>query len=229
MNKQPFYSNRSSDITELASALAKAQGEMQPAAKDAANPYFKSSYATLASIWDTIREPFSKNGLSVVQLPELDGSRVKLKTILQHTSGQFYSCIWPVNPTQDTPQGLGSAMTYARRYSLAAIAGVSVVDDESDDDGNAASQPKPQQQRQKAQPKPPAPKANGNGGSEPKMTLGQEKFWKMVQQNTKNYYKHPAHLLKVVQWPNFSSQDDIDAALSVAVDHANKQADPNAG
>jgi hypothetical protein len=124
-------------IKELATAMAKAQAEIKAALKDSKNPHFKSSYADLTSVWDACRTALTKNGLSVVQIPGFDANDVWLETMILHSSGESLSGRYPLRPSQQTPQGYGSALTYARRYSLAAMVGV--VADE-DDDGNAASQ-----------------------------------------------------------------------------------------
>lgn len=128
--------NQSEQINELASALALAQGEMQNAKKDVSNPFYKSKYADLASVMDTARPVLSKNGLSVAQLTEMTESGVILVTQLLHKSGQWLRASYPVKPLKDDPQGMGSALTYARRYSYGAIVGIAT---EEDDDGNAAS------------------------------------------------------------------------------------------
>ena len=73
--------NRSETINELAAALAKAQGEMRPALKDAENPYFKSNYADLASCWDAVRVPLAKNGLAIVQTCETPTSPTRPRSI----------------------------------------------------------------------------------------------------------------------------------------------------
>ena len=127
---------QSSDaISELATALAKAQGEITGALKDSANPFFKSKYADLASCWDACRAALSKNGLSVVQAPGTEDTATYLTTTLLHSSGQWMRSRLVVQPKDDTPQGMGSALTYARRYALTAMVGVAQIDD----DGNAAS------------------------------------------------------------------------------------------
>lgn len=129
---------QSEQINELAEALAKAQGQMENAKKDSTNPHFKSSYADLAAVVTAIRKPLSDNGLSFIQATELDASgNVNLVTTLAHKGGQWVRSFYPVRPVQANPQGFGSAMTYARRYSLAAIVGLAAEDE--DDDGNAAS------------------------------------------------------------------------------------------
>lgn len=123
------------DIKQIAAALSKFQGEMEAAKKDKTNPHYKSSYADLRSIWDVIREPLAKNGLAVVQCPRLLEDNFVLITTVYHTSGQSLRSEYPINPVQNNPQGIGSALTYARRYGLSSMLGVV----SEDDDGNAAS------------------------------------------------------------------------------------------
>lgn len=127
---------RSETLGKLAEALSKAQGQMKPAKKDSINPHFKSHYADLASCWAAIREPLASNGLALVQTLETDPSGVTVETTLLHSSGEFLAeSTWlPVN--QKTPQGYASSFSYARRYALSAMVGLS---SEEDDDGNAAS------------------------------------------------------------------------------------------
>lgn len=122
-------------LGKLAEALAKAQGAMKPAVKDSINPHFRSNYADLAACWAAIREPLSSNGLAVIQNVSSDQTGVTVETMLVHTSGEHIQsrCWLPV--AAKTPQAYGSAITYARRYSLAALVGLSA----EDDDGNAAS------------------------------------------------------------------------------------------
>lgn len=130
--------NQSESIAKLAEALAAAQGEMHAAIRDANNPYFKSRYADLASVWEAIREPLSKHGLSVVQALCCDPALLEyvvLDTRLSHSSGEWLEGRIAIKPVKNDPQAVGSAITYMRRYSLQAIAGVAA----DDDDGNAAS------------------------------------------------------------------------------------------
>lgn len=126
----------SEQINELAAALAKAQGQIQGAKKDSTNPHFKSDYADLASVWDACRQALSGNGLSVAQSAENGEHGYGVTTLLMHTSGQWISGTLYLKPSKDDPQGAGSALTYARRYALAAMVGVAP----DDDDGNAASE-----------------------------------------------------------------------------------------
>ncbi len=208
---------KSEQINELAAALAKAQAEIKAVVKDAKNPFFKSSYATLNSVWDAIRQPLAKNGLSVTQLTSETDTGTLLETYLMHSSGQWLQSEMLLRPNKNDVQGFGSALTYTRRYCLAAIVGAAPDDD---DDGNAATEgeSKPTSSAKKAPAKP-----NGNG-QKVNLTIGQQKLFDAVQQATNNYYRHPAHLIKVLgKWPNFSSNDDIDSAISVATDHAAEQ------
>lgn len=128
--------NKSDDIKELALALSKTQSVLKGALKDSNNPFFKSKYADLASVWEACREPLAANGLSVVQMPCNDTpDSVALETILMHTSGQWISSVFSMPVSKHDAQAVGSAITYARRYALAAVVGIAP----EDDDGNLAS------------------------------------------------------------------------------------------
>lgn len=123
---------------KLAAALAKAQGAMSTAKKDSTNPHFKSRYADLASVWEACRKPLTDNGLSVAQLLGYQDGTLGIRTILMHESGESLDGFAPLLEKKDaTPQQLGSAITYMRRYSLMAMVGIAPDDD---DDGNAAEE-----------------------------------------------------------------------------------------
>ncbi len=131
--------NHSEQINELASALAKAQSEMQPAIKDSDNPFFKSKYADLGSVWEACRPVLGKNGLCVMQFTEIVNERLMMVTMVAHSSGQWIKSYLPLNPTKTDPQGYGSAITYMRRYGISALIGVVADDDiKLDDDGEMA-------------------------------------------------------------------------------------------
>lgn len=137
--------NRSESINELAGAMAKAQGVIENAAKDKQNPQFRSKYADLASCWDACREALSANGLAVLQPARAAGPEVTVTTILAHSSGQWISEELTMTSKRmvqgggweviDDPQTTGKTITYARRYSLCSMVGVSP----EDDDGNSGS------------------------------------------------------------------------------------------
>ena len=146
---------KSDDINELATALTKVQAKLEGAKMDGSNPFFKSKYATLASVWDACRKPLSDNGLSVVQTCSVgDNGGLVVDTTLLHSSGQWISGELAVNPTKNDPQGVGSAITYARRYGLAAIVGICP----EDDDAEAATERKPQVSKPEPKKAPPKKK-----------------------------------------------------------------------
>jgi hypothetical protein len=124
---------QSSDIGELVKAMAKAQAEMQAAVKDSSNPFFKSKYADYSSVRDASFPALNKNGLVVIQTtaPVENGS-IDIITTLAHESGQWIKGILTLKPQKNDPQGIGSAVTYGRRYGLAAITGVAQEDDDAE-------------------------------------------------------------------------------------------------
>lgn len=124
---------KSESIAELSKALAKFQSEVGAVAKTATNPFFKSKYASLDSIIETITGPLKKNDLSFSQLPS---SEYELTTILMHASGEYLMATYLMRPEKDTPQGQGSAMTYQRRYALSAVLGIATEDDDDGNDGS---------------------------------------------------------------------------------------------
>lgn len=126
---------KSENISELAAALSKAQGQFDHAKKDVSNAFFKSKYADLASCIDAAKTSLAANGLAVVQSTDFDNDRLVLITTLMHSSGQWIDSKYPIKPQKDDPQSMGSATTYARRYAFCAITGIAA----DDDDGNAAS------------------------------------------------------------------------------------------
>lgn len=146
----------SETLKALAPALAKAQGAMKSALKDAENPHFSSRYADLAAVWEACRDVLSSNGLAVVQAvaPMTADGHAVVTTRLLHSSGEWIEEDASTPVAKRDAQGLGSAVTYLRRYSLAAMVGV--VADE-DDDGNAASAPPRAKQAAKAAPEPAEP------------------------------------------------------------------------
>ena len=129
--------NSSDSIKELATALAIVQGQLTFAKKDSKNPFFKSNYADLESVWDACRSLLSDNGLAVMQFPgEYNDGNMALNTIITHKSGEWMSQEMSLPVSKPDAQGAGSALTYMRRYALAAVIGVV----QADDDGNSASE-----------------------------------------------------------------------------------------
>lgn len=132
---------QSTEVGALFGALAKAQGEIEGAAKGKENPHFRSKYADLASVWDACRAPLSKNGLCVVQQPFTRGALAGIRTQLGHESGQWIACVATTTPKDNGPQAYGSCLTYLRRYGLSAFVGVAP----EDDDGEGAEGRRPGQ------------------------------------------------------------------------------------
>jgi hypothetical protein len=127
--------NKSDSIKEIAIALNAAQKAMGAAKKDANNPFFSSTYADLNSVISAIKEPFENNGLSYSQFPLFKDGFVGVETIVLHISGEWMSGELVLPIKKQDPQAAGSAITYARRYALQAIAGIPA----EDDDGNGAT------------------------------------------------------------------------------------------
>jgi hypothetical protein len=138
----------STEINELADAFSKAQGLMKNASKDASNPFFKSSYATLASVIEALREPFALHGLSFMQPCSFreDGS-IMVETIILHKSGQYMTSEIVGRPIKADPQTLGSLISYLKRYGLQAMVGIASADDDAED-----AMARPQQQYQQRPP-----------------------------------------------------------------------------
>jgi hypothetical protein len=144
---------KSESISELAQALAKAQGSMQAAKMASENPFLHNKYANLGDVIQAARKPLSDNGLSFTQHPTIEDSRVSVTTILMHASGQWIesNITLPLEGGKgiSLAQSMGAIITYLRRYALSAILGIYA---DEDTDGNEA---KPAQKSQPAQaPKP---------------------------------------------------------------------------
>jgi len=165
----------SESINEISDALSKVQGEIEDATKDSQNPHFKSSFASLASVYEACRKLLAKNGIAVIQSPSTtDNGSVRITTMLAHKSGQYFSDEFDLTPKDKSPQSLGSCVTYGRRYSLMAMVGIA----QDDDDGQAASQPQRPQQQQRPQnvqqPAKPQPES-------PLVSLFRQKGWNAQQ------------------------------------------------
>lgn len=150
---------RSEQCADLFAAIAKAQGEIEGAKKDSTNPHFKINYADLASVRDVTREPLAKNGLAILQWPRTTEGGVEIETVLTHASGQYMSGVLWLPCGKFDAQGIGSAITYGRRYALMSVAGVAPVDD----DGNAAVE-SGGGKRPPPPPPPPGPRQSSENG-----------------------------------------------------------------
>lgn len=132
----------------IAAALATAQTEMSKALKQATNPHFRKQYADLGNVMDACMPALNKHGICVVQPIEENEHGRCVKTILIHSSGEKLECSVPLIVQKNDMQGLGSAITYARRYGLMSMAGIAP----EDDDGNAAAKAPPKQKPQTVSP-----------------------------------------------------------------------------
>lgn len=128
-------------ITKIAGALVKAQKAFGPALKTSSNPHFRSKYADLSACVEAVIDGLNDNGIALIQKQHPHDGGVAVETIFVHESGETLSAGLLVVPaSKQDPQGYGSALTYARRYSLMAACGIAP----EDDDGNAASKRKPE-------------------------------------------------------------------------------------
>lgn len=129
-----------SNLDKLATALSKAQSEIQSAHKNDSNPHFKSKFANLESVWEAVKGPLTSNGLSIAQTIALRGDKPVLVTTLLHTSGQTLVGEMPLIMARQDMQSLGAAITYARRFSLAAMMQVVQEDNDGEDNVDRRSQ-----------------------------------------------------------------------------------------
>ena len=131
----PIGLQHSESIAKLTTALAKASAEFTEIQKNLENPYYGNRYADLAALIAATKPALSKYELAVIQLPQLNGSGAIVTTILTHSSGEWLRSDLKLPASKGDAQGIGSAITYARRYSYQAILNIAA---EEDDDGNAA-------------------------------------------------------------------------------------------
>jgi hypothetical protein len=146
------------DRGPFAKAFVAAQKATEAVKKANTNPAFRSKYADLSGVVEAVVPALNANGIGVIQMPGFDGELVSLTTEMIHESGASVRSVLRLKPTKADPQGVGSAITYARRYSLLAMTGAAP----EDDDGNEASKPAPANAN-----------GNGTGGSRPQPTLAE--------------------------------------------------------
>lgn len=142
---------KSETITEYAKAFVKAQKEVKQPLKDKDNPFFKSKYVPLENVADAIVAAFGSNGLAYSQDPKADDNgNIAVTTLVMHESGEWVEYgPTTLRPVKSDPQSAGSAITYARRYALSAIFGIT---SDEDDDGNSATHPNKTSSSSKAKP-----------------------------------------------------------------------------
>lgn len=129
---------KSDSIKELATALSKVQASVKKAIRNCNNPFFKSKYADLESVWDACRDALTSNGFSVAQmLGQTPDGKPSLTTILAHSSGEFYQTEAPLPVAKGGAQDIGSAVTYFKRFQLSALVGIA---DQDDDDAESTTE-----------------------------------------------------------------------------------------
>jgi hypothetical protein len=158
------------NLNELAAALAKAQSKMGHARKNEENPFFKSSYADLASIVSVARAPLAENGIAVLQGAFTEGEKVSIRTRLIHSSGQWIECCTSATARDAEPQAVGSVITYLRRYGLSSMVNVAT----EDDDGAQGKRPDSKDNRNTAAPSDKATEAQ------------RKKLWAMCNERSPN-------------------------------------------
>ncbi|HDR7669604.1 TPA: ERF family protein [Bacillus wiedmannii] len=187
--------NRSETIGKLAKSLVLFNSEVNKIAKDADNPFFKNNYATLDTIIDEIRPILSKHGLSIMQIPSGDGQNVTLKTLLLHETGEWLeSDELTMKPVKNDPQAVGSCITYARRYSLAAFLSLNTGED---DDGNGATYGKDK------------PKPKGNSGQTPSKPQGSTGNGKASEKQMKMIHAKIAHISALTKTEKQTIEDTL--------------------
>lgn len=183
---------KSESIKEIATALSKFQAEIQNPKNTADNPFFKSKYAPLNEILNDVRPLLAKHGLSVLQMPSGDGEELIITTLLMHNSGEYIeTCPLKMKPAKNDPQGIGSAVTYGRRYSLSAILGIS---SEDDDDGNAATHGRPEPTQKPPQAPQSSDKPKGNTTQPATQKLNDAQLKRLFAKQKSNNV--PAELVK---------------------------------
>jgi len=186
--------NTSDELGELAPALAKAQMAMGHALKDATNPHFRKKYSSLASCIDAAKPHLVANGICFVQgASTSEGNPLVaiVTTRLLHTSGQWIEDTIRVPANKNDAQALGSALSYARRYSFCSMVGISSSDE--DDDGNAATSRHSNPPPQRRAPSPrrsnptPAPSPAPSGGHHPSFKKDQKRFFARLAEMSWEY------------------------------------------
>jgi hypothetical protein len=163
-------------MKNIATALVKAQKEFGPALKTSSNPHFRTKYADLSACIEAVIDGLNNNGIYLMQLTDESDTGIKIQTVFSHESGEQMSSGWLFVPAaKHDPQGFGSALTYARRYSIMVACGIAPADD----DGNAASKPAPvvAPKPVAATPKPAAPPPPPP--TPPKKVEGADKEWQL--------------------------------------------------
>jgi hypothetical protein len=196
---------QSEAINDLSAALAKAQAVMKSAPFDRTNPHFKNKYATLASVIDTIRAPLAEHALSYTQTTEMRDGGFVLVTTLRHASGQWVQSEYPL-PMGVRPQELGSALTYARRYSLSALVCIAADDDDDAEGarvkGHTSSEPRPNPHVTQPSDIVPTPEYDEHGEPVDNIPLGDERIEPLPKARARTHYALLQSALRMAKTPD---------------------------
>lgn len=210
---------QSETINDLSTALAKAQSVMKSAPFDRTNPHFKNKYATLASVIDTIRVPLAEQGLSYTQTTELREGGFVLVTTLRHASGQWVQSEYPL-PMGVRPQELGSALTYARRYSLSAIICIAADDDDDAEGarikGHISSEPRQNPHVTRPEDIVPAVEYDEHGEPIDNIPLGDDRIETLPKAKARTHYALLQAALRLAKTPDELAKWGRDNANQVA-------------
>lgn len=198
----------------IAAALAAAQSEMGKALKESNNPHFRNKYADLGNVMDACMPALSKNGIALIQPTGEDEGGRYVETVLLHTSGESLRCRVPLIVSKNDMQGYGSAVTYARRYGLMAMAGIAP----EDDDGNAAAIAPPAPRQQPAPDHSQAPKQTqkpqGQGASAKAKTLADDMIGAAKKHGAQAVTSH-ANFQRDIAWLEESAPDEFNRVQAV--------------
>lgn len=197
---------KSDTTSNLFQALAAAQGGFDKCVKDFLNPFFNSKYADLATVIGATRPAMSENGLSIIQIPSFDGAIVTVDTLLAHKSGEWLGGSMSARPSKVDPQGIGSCVTYLRRYAYSAIVGIA----QEDDDGTAAAEPMKKEEKKSWADKPveqPLPP------EKPKAVKAVKAKEKLVEE-TVEYTPAPPVRVPPTAQPEFNAAKATDEAIA---------------
>jgi len=194
----------SAEVGELAKALAAARKKFKAVKKEQTNPFFKSKYADLSAVIDATEEALAEHGLSVVQSPIMDTDRAGVTTMLIHESGQWMRGDLLLPLAKGDAQGVGSAITYARRYSYQGVVNVAA---ETDDDANAASG-KSAEAKAATMPKPPK-----KAEQIPLKPNGEETFKVAFWRKAKGTGKTEQEIRNYIGFLGYEHTEDIPAKL----------------
>lgn len=179
MTIEPIYEG---DFAPFAKAFIAAQKATEAVKKAAANPAFKSKYADLCEVVEAVVPALNANGIGVMQFPANRDGKVYVTTVFFHESGSRVTGVLELTPSKTDPQGVGSAITYGRRYSLLAMTGAAP----EDDDGHAASGPKQEAPPKAWEPSGPARVAVNTLESYQRDPDAFKEFWNLNKEGLRN-------------------------------------------